>query len=205
MFGKRRTLAASRTALGCRIQLSFQHSSSGVELLTLTSLKQMEDAATVLRSPSHTKGRCAGGARSSAGRCSGCVGLVSKPKAPGCWAPPLSSCPFLWTILSSQYPSATAPLPLFCAPFFMEQEGVLVIEVLQIESSSPQQCCSDGAKDLGLFWDVGRVCQCPAWPYLSGLEKVFLLSPSPPGQCFPSCKSLPRACACEERCLVSKA
>lgn len=76
MFGKRRTLAASRTALRCRIQLSSQQSSSGVELLTLTSVSRWRTLSLPRGPPPTPRGSVRGP------QPGGALGLVASSTSP---------------------------------------------------------------------------------------------------------------------------
>lgn len=135
----------------------------------------------------------------------GALGLVALQASLRCWVAGLHHSPPLLTGKPSSPASILQLLLLSLLCILLRGAGgVLAAEVLGTELASPQQCCSGRTKDLGFSGMWMEQCQCPARPCLSGLEKVSLLSPSPPGQCFPLCKSVPRAPACKKRCLMSQ-
>lgn len=109
-----------------------------------------------------------------------------------------------WTLLFGQHPAATAPLSPSCAPFSAGQEG-FGCRAFGNRAGQSTAVLQWWGQRSGVFWDVDGECQCPGHPSLSGLHKVSLLSPFPPGQCFHLCQSVPRAPACKERSLVSQA
>lgn len=117
-------------------------------------------------------------------------------------SPPLLTC---GTFLSSQHPAATVPLPPFCAPFSVGQEGFWLQQfwgqIWTVHSSAAVvgtkiwgflgHGWSSVSVQLALVSLGWRWSHCSAHPHR--------------GQCFPLCRLVSRAPACQERCLVSQA